>query len=279
MLVSRRKFVSLVGWGSVVGLSGVAGASGSPAEALSNILKESHGKGEKSKSGPKPDKHGAVDKKHSGQKPSQHGDASGSHAAEHKVLNTPEEIWSDLMLGNKRFVDGKPKTRALVASRAELYKGQHPQVIVLGCADSRVSPELVFDKNLGELFVVRTAGNIADPIALGSLEYAAEHLHSKVLLVLGHEKCGAVAAAASGEKMPTPNLDAIVAKIAPVVEPFKTCATGDQLIGLGVEANVQKSARDIVENSPILQKEIVQRKLTVMTAVYRLRTGEVFRLS
>lgn len=283
MLVSRRKFVSLLGLGTAAGWAGVVGASGSPAEALSNILKDSHGKGEKPKAtGSKKEKnHSATEKSPSAKKTGAHGDAAQRDhgAAEHKVLNTPEEIWTDLMQGNKRFVDGKPKARPLVASRAELYKGQHPQVIILGCADSRVSPELVFDKNLGELFVVRTAGNIADPIALGSLEYAAEHLHSKVLLVLGHEKCGAVAAAASGEKMPTPNLDAIVAKIAPVVEPFKTCATGDQLVGLGVEANVQKSARDIVENSPILQKEIMQRKLTVMTAVYRLRTGEIYRLS
>jgi carbonic anhydrase len=100
-----------------------------------------------------------------------------------------------------------------------------------------------------------------------------------VLVVLGHKKCGAVAAAASGEKMPTANLDAIVSKIFPVVERFKGCAQGDQLIGLSVEGNVQQSARDIVENSPILQQELLERKFTAITAVYRLRTGEVYRLS
>jgi len=88
-------------------------------------------------------------------------------------LNTAEEIWADLMEVKRRFVSGKPKPRQLVAAREELASGQHPQVIVLDYADSRVSPELVFDKNLGELFVVRTAGNIADPIALGSIEYTA----------------------------------------------------------------------------------------------------------
>jgi len=81
-------------------------------------------------------------------------------------LNTAEEIWADLMGGKRRFVSGKPKPRQLVAAREELASGQHPQVIVLGYADSRVSLEWVFDKNLGELFVVRTPGNIADPIAL-----------------------------------------------------------------------------------------------------------------
>ena len=268
MRLTRRKFVSLVGITACGGVSALAHAAGSPAEALSNILKESQSNGEKNKGGAyKPETKPGTQPAHNAQ------------PSEHTVLDTPEEIWSDLMSGNKRFVAGKPKSRPLIAAREELYKGQHPQVIVLGCADSRVSPELVFDKNLGELFVVRTAGNIADPIALGSIEYAAEHLHSKVLVVLGHEKCGAVAAAASGEKMPTANLDAIVSKIFPVVERFKGCAQGDQLIGLSVEGNVQQSARDIVENSPILQQELLERKLTVITAVYRLKTGEVYRLS
>lgn len=147
---------------------------------------------------------------------------------------------------------------------------------MLGCADSRVSPELVFDKNLGELFVVRTAGNIADPIALGSIEYAAEHLHAKVIVVMGHEKCGA---AAAGAKMPTPSLDAIVKRIFPAIEKYTLCAQGDQLLGLAVEANVQQSARDIVAESTLLQKEIAERKLTVIRAVYKLKTGEVQRLS
>ena len=172
-----------------------------------------------------------------------------------------------------------PNPRPLVAAREQLAHGQHPQVIVRGFADSRVSPELVFDKNLGELFVVRTAGNIADPIALGSIEYAAEHLHAKVIVVLGHEKSGAVAAAASGAKMPTPGLDAIVKRIFPVIEKFTICAEGDQLLGLAVEANVQQSARDIVAESTILQKEVAEQKLTVIRAAYKLRTGEVYRLS
>jgi len=255
MQLSRRQFVSWLGISTVLGGANLVHGAGSPAEALSTILRDSKAKGDKEKSG-----HGPAETKH-------------------KVLSSPDEIWADLLEGNRRFMAGKPKTRALVAAREELAKGQHPQVIVLGCADSRVSPELVFDKNLGELFVVRTAGNIADPIALGSLEYAAEHLHSKVLVVLGHEKCGAVAAAASGEKMPTANLDAIVKRIFPVIEKYTICAQGDQLLGLAVEANVQQSARDVVSESPILQKEVAEQKLTVIRAVYKLKTGEVVRLS
>lgn len=152
-------------------------------------------------------------------------------------------------------------------------------MIVLGCSDSRVSPTLVFDKSLGDLFVVRTAGNIADPVALGSIEYAAEHLHARMLVVIGHEKCGAVSATLSGEKMPSPNLDAIVRKILPAVEKVRACGEGDQLMSLAVEANARQSARDLLENSPILAHEAAAGKLTIVTAVYRLKNGEVVRLA
>jgi len=190
-----------------------------------------------------------------------------------------ERLWIDLLAGNKRFVSGTPQARELIKTRQELVEGQHPRVIVLGCADSRVSPELVFDKNLGDLFVVRTAGNIADPIALGSIEYAVEHLHASLLVVLGHEKCGAVAAAAAGGKMPTPNLEAIVKKITPALKPLQQGgASGDLLTSLGVEANVRLSARDLVKNSEILRHELDAGKLTVIPAVYRLANGEVNRI-
>lgn len=200
-------------------------------------------------------------------------------AAERDVLRTPESIWADLLEGNRRFVAGRPRARELVRSRQALAEGQHPRVIVLGCADSRVSPELVFDKGLGDLFVVRTAGNIADLVALGSIEYAAEHLHARVLVVLGHERCGAVTAAASGEAMPTPNLEAIVKKIAPALEPLKGRARGEELVRLGVEANVHQSAKDILASSPIVRHAAAEGKLTIIKAVYRLRTGEVVRLA
>ena len=149
---------------------------------------------------------------------------------------------------------------------------------MLGCADSRVCPSLILDKSLGDLFVVRTAGNIADAVALGSMEYAAEHLHCKVLLILGHEKCGAVAAAASGQKMPTPNLESIVAKIGPAVERVKGWAEGEQFLRLAEQANVHQSASDILQNSSLLREEVAAGKLTLIKAVYRLSTGEVVRL-
>jgi carbonic anhydrase len=208
------------------------------------------------------------------------GAAHGAAVAEVEAKDTPEAtgIWTDLMEGNGRFVAGEPRVRELVSTRQELVEGQHPKVIVLTCSDSRVSPELLFDKNLGELFVVRTAGNVADMIALGSIEYAAEHLQSPVVLILGHDKCGAVAAAASGAKMPTANLEAIVQKISPIIKKLDGLVTGDRLISWAVEANVHQVARDMLQNSPIVSEEVEAGKLAIVKAKYDLATGQVTRL-
>jgi len=200
----------------------------------------------------------------------------GVLAAEHAPVADSGAVWADLMAGNKRFVSGQCNPREVAKTREELAKGQSPKVVVLGCADSRLSPELIFDKNLGELFVVRTAGNIADKIALGSMEYAVEHLHSSVIVVLGHEKCGAVAAAAEGGKMPTDNLKAIVKQIEPALkEHRKAGLEGALLAEKGVASNVERSAADLLKNSPILKREVEAGKIKIVKAVYHLASGEV----
>jgi len=150
--------------------------------------------------------------------------------------------------------------------------------MVLSCSDSRVPPELVFDQTLGDLFVVRAAGNIAGPLGLASLEYAFDHLGSTVLVVLGPTKCGAVTAACSGEKMPTPNLQAMVDQIDPAVMKAKHSATGDALIEAAIKDNVHQSAMDIVAHSEVLRHAKAEGKLTVIEAEYQLNTGEVIRL-
>jgi carbonic anhydrase len=190
-----------------------------------------------------------------------------------------EKIWAGLVDGNRRFQEGKQSPRDLVGRRAELVGGQQPQVIVLACSDSRVCPSLIFDKNLGELFVIRTAGNLADPIALGSIEFAAEYLQSKVLVVLGHENCGAVAAAASGASVPSPNLESIVARVRPAIESVKGQAEGDELLRLAEQANVRHSARDLLSNSPLLRQKVADGKLNLVKALYHLSTGQVERLT
>jgi carbonic anhydrase len=201
-----------------------------------------------------------------------------SHAPSHSTPSA-DEVWANLVAGNKRFVSGKPQTRSLVSLRRKLASGQSPNVIILSCSDSRVGPELIFDQSLGDIFVVRTAGNVADPVALGSIEYAVDHIHSPLLVVLGHQKCGAVSAACSGEKMPSSNLDAIMAKINPAVTQAKTYAKGDDLLESAVKENVQRSASDVLANSEIVRTAVKSGKLSVIEAEYQLDTGEVVRLN
>ncbi len=187
-------------------------------------------------------------------------------------------LWADLMQGNERFVRSNKETIDLIALRQGLVNGQAPKVVVLACSDSRVSPEILFDKNLGELFVVRAAGNVADAIGVASIEYAVEHLGSSVLVVLGHEKCGAVMAACSGNKMPTPNLQTLVDKISPAVTLAKTHAKGDELVEAAILENVHQSAKDVLASSEVLQHFLHDGKLTVFEAVYELGSGKVVKL-
>lgn len=192
---------------------------------------------------------------------------------------TPDGAWNELMAGNRRFVSEHPRVRPYARERIELAGGQHPRVVVLGCADSRVSPELVFDQSLGDVFVVRTAGNIVDPIALGSIEYAVEHLHAQLLVVLGHTSCGAVKAAASSDAMPSACLQAIVDRIRPTVQRLANCFEGDELVERSVIANARQSATDILSNSALIREAVSKGGLKVMSAVYDLNGGVVTPVS
>jgi carbonic anhydrase len=195
-----------------------------------------------------------------------------THPAHTSAANA-DQIWADLEAGNQRFVGGQSSQHDYVAQRQALAKTQAPKVAVLGCADSRLSPELLFDKGLGDLFVVRNAGNSPDPIAIGSLEYAVEHLGSKVIVVLGHQSCGAVTAACSGEKMPTANLEAVVAPIAAACSAHK----GD--LTAAIKDHVHQSAQELVSHSPVLKHEVEEGKIKVIEAYYELDTGKVIRLN
>jgi carbonic anhydrase len=202
-----------------------------------------------------------------------------THGAAAASFLSADQVWADLMAGNKRFVTGKTRSYDVISLRSKLASGQQPNVIILSCSDSRVAPELVFDQNLGDIFVVRTAGNVADPVGLGSLEYAVDHIHSPLLVVLGHQKCGAVTAACSGDKMPSKNLEAIVDKIDPAVTKAKSYAKSDDLIESAIKENVHQSAKDLLTNSMILRDAVKAGKLTVIEAEYELASGEVVRLN
>jgi len=205
--------------------------------------------------------------------------APAAHAAASPAPSA-DAVWADLMAGNKRFIAGKPSSHALIPLRQKLAAGQNPNVIMLSCSDSRVSPEVIFDQSLGDLFVIRTAGNIADKVALGSMEYAVAHIHSPVLVVLGHSSCGAVKAACSGDKMPSANLTAVVDMINPAVAQAKTHAKGgDELVESAVKENVHQSAKDVLANSEIIRDAVKSGKLKVFEAEYSLDSGEVVRLT
>lgn len=204
------------------------------------------------------------------------GDKTHASTTSHEISADHLEIWADLMIGNRRFVAGRGSERELIKTRSILAAGQHPKVAILACADSRVPPELVFDKNLGELFVVRVAGNLADPAVVGSLEYAVEHLGVKVVVIMGHEKCGAVAAAASGAWMPSPNLHDIVRRIYPAIETAKGAGSADATVQS--VANVRNTAAELMKQSPILAKEAGEGHILVVPVIYRLGTGVVDRV-
>jgi carbonic anhydrase len=206
-----------------------------------------------------------------------HGAVTGGHGETRGP--TPAEVSQALFAGNERFVTDHPAAHTYAAERKALTGGQHPKAMVLSCSDSRLPPELVFDQSLGDLFVVRSAGNVADKIGLASLEYAAEHLGARVLVVLGHEKCGAVTAAAKGGAMPTDNLTALMEEIGPSLKDLRGTYQGEELVHRGIAANVEQTADEVLDRSPLLRKLVAEGELEVLQAVYDLETGKVKQLS
>ncbi len=183
------------------------------------------------------------------------------------------DIWQELVSGNKRFVNGNPThPNQSIARRQEMAKGQHPRAAVLSCADSRVSPEIVFDQGLGDLFVVRVAGNCVNDPILGSLEYAVEHLGTRLIVVLGHQRCGAVAAACAGGEAPG-HIGSLVQALAPAVD--KISESGDGRVDLVAKENVQMTVKSLRSCGPILEEWVRQGKLEVAGAFYDLDTGAV----
>lgn len=202
-----------------------------------------------------------------------------SAAAQHAPTaptSSPEKIWANLTVGNHRYMSGKTASQDFPARRKALLKTQHPNVAVLSCSDSRVPPELVFDQGLGDLFVVRTAGEDDDPVALGSLEYAVEHLGSSVIVVMGHQNCGAVTASCSGGKSESTNLDAVLNPIA--VSCSKSDPKTPEHIDMAIRDHVHTVAQELLSHSKVLKTAVEEHKLTIIEAYYSLETGEVSKL-
>jgi carbonic anhydrase len=184
--------------------------------------------------------------------------------------------------GNGRFVAGLRSAEGLTTRRAELVAGQQPFAIVLGCSDSRVPAELVFDQGLGDLFVIRVAGNIVAPSQIGSVEFAAERYATKLVIVLGHAQCGAVLATVEELHRPTENqsrnLRSIVDRIRPSVQPLlatELAKDPDALVRAGVRANVRASVNHLRHGSEVLERLIAEQGLVVVGAEYCLESGTV----
>jgi carbonic anhydrase len=191
---------------------------------------------------------------------------------------TPDAALRRLAAGNKRFVDGKLRhPRRDGKRRAAVAEGQDPYAVVLGCADSRVPPEVVYDEGLGNLFTVRIAGNTgADPLVVGSIEYSVSVLGSAVVVVLGHEECGAVKAAIdvakNGTQLPG-DLPAVVAPIVPVVQSLSG-TPDDELLDATIKANVTAAVAELSAND-LLAQAISEGTLKVVGREYLLKSGRV----
>lgn len=187
---------------------------------------------------------------------------------------TPQEALGVLKAGNDRFARNASSPVSLsVNRRRELADSQHPIAMVLSCADSRVPPEFVFNVGLGDLFVIRTAGEVIDRSILATIEYGAEHLHIPLLVVMGHESCGAVKAAAESKSAaPSPNLDYLLKAIQAARRP--PAQERDDIKTL-VLANVEQSINDAMGKSTMLQHLVDAGRLSVVGAYYELVSGRV----
>lgn len=198
------------------------------------------------------------------------GAASGGHSV---VVVEPDEAYRRLTDGNKQYIAGKFSTvHSTAARRTEVAKGQHPFAIVLSCSDSRVPPEIIFNQGIGDLFVVRTAGHVADDTAIGSIEYAVEHLGVRLIMVLGHKRCGAVDATVKGGTAPG-HIASVVEAIKPAVERAKE-KPGDP-VDNAVKANVKMVAQKLIASKPFLAEKYEDGVLRIVGAEYDLDSGAV----
>jgi carbonic anhydrase len=184
------------------------------------------------------------------------------------------------MAGNKRFVNARLTNRSLTIkkTREELVRGQKPYAIILSCSDSRVPPEIVFDETLGQLFVVRVAGNVVDPVVLGSVEYAVEHLGSALIMVLGHEACGAVTAAFDAAGKTEGNVEAVIDLITPAVQKAKDTMKGKsraEQVEAAIDSNIDLAAANLTVESSLIKDYVDRGKLKIVKGKYHLRRGDV----
>ncbi len=200
-------------------------------------------------------------------------------AASPALALSPDDAAKILKEGNERYLSGKPQHPRQGAERRALTagQGQHPLAAVLSCSDSRVPVEIIFDQGLGDIFVVRVAGNVAQADELGSLEYAVEHLAIPLIVVLGHSQCGSVTSAVKNEKVHG-NLADLVKAIAPAAAKAKADNPGagtEALIDAAIKANIWQAVEDLFQKSPEIRAAAKAGKVKVVGALYEIDTGQV----
>jgi carbonic anhydrase len=188
---------------------------------------------------------------------------------------TGRQVWQRLMEGNLRFVQGLFQGRNLLDLRRTLAQGQRPEAAVLCCSDSRVPAEIIFDQSLGDLFVVRTAGLVLDPTSIGSLEYAVAHLHVSLLVIKGHEGCGAVTAAVEHPDAKEGQIGTIIAQISPAVRKARQAGNrGQDLIEATTDLHLKALEATLLQ-SPVIRADVEAGRLEIVVAKYFLHAGQV----
>ena len=191
--------------------------------------------------------------------------------------SNPDSVLAWLKSGNNSFVHGEFNLLGIDSSlRMELSKAQHPRAVILACSDSRVAPELIFDKGLGDLFVIRVAGNISDDAVVGSIEYAVEHLHTSLVVVMGHKNCGAIAAAVADLEKPDDinnHIRMLTDKIQQAITTVKL--NENDAIQKALLSNVIFTVSSLDESRPVLSEAIKKGELKIVGAVYDLSSGKV----
>lgn len=191
-----------------------------------------------------------------------------------KASMTPKQALQRLQDGNKRYVENQLEHPNRGGERrTKMAFGQNPYAIILGCSDSRVSPEILFDQGIGDLFIVRVAGNVLGPVELDSIEFSAVYLGSSLIMVLGHENCGAVQAVLKGE---TKDIESIASLISPAIDQGKN--SKNYTVEEAVKRNVEHVTQEL-KKSPALSELIKKKKLKIVGAYYDFISGKVELIS
>ncbi|GAB5497248.1 MAG: carbonic anhydrase family protein [Phycisphaerales bacterium] len=191
---------------------------------------------------------------------------------------TPAAVLADLKAGNERFVSGKPHPRDWIELAEATANGQHPKAVILGCIDSRVPVEVIFDQAIGDVFVARVAGNFVNNDILGSMEFATAIAGAKLVVVLGHTSCGAVMGALDDARLG--HITGMLANIKPAIEKVREsgeeiASSNESLLNRVTDENVRQAVRDVKSRSDVMATAVSEDKLRVVGAVYELNTGRV----